>query len=145
MMACDVIGTLQLKSHILLSLLSVVLLNPPCFSLFLSTSVSTFFDLHTYSRQGRVLHILAAMKHQMPKLTMDCELWYGRGQYSLSYTMVSKTSFFSWDFLRYLLFFLSSPSARYSVWTNDSIEGWWPLMRCLSYRWRYISKIDTVI
>ena len=75
-------------------------------ALHLLSYFSILLDLHTYSRHGREINILTAMKHEMPKLTMDCELWYGRGQYSLSSAMITKNIFSSWDFLRYC-FYLS--------------------------------------
>ena len=86
--------------HILFALFIILLLLTP----YLSTSIHYFLDPLTYSRNGREINILSTMKLQMPYLIMDCELWYGRGQFSLSYAMVSKSIFFSWDFLRYLLF-----------------------------------------
>ena len=92
-MGCDVIGTFQLKLHILLCFFFY-------FLLFSSSQISFFFDLHTYSRHAREINIPAAMKREMPKIAMDCELWYGRGQYSLSSAMVSKNVFFHWDFMR---------------------------------------------
>ena len=113
--------------------------SPCCFSL------SPFFqhiifDYHTYSRHGREINILAAMKHEMPKMTMDCELWYGRGQYSLSSDLVTKNIFFCWDFLRYFFLLLFS-----TILLIFLITGWWRLILCLLQHWKYHSKIDTNI
>eukprot|EP00026_Physarum_polycephalum_P002644 Phypoly_transcript_02652.p1 GENE.Phypoly_transcript_02652~~Phypoly_transcript_02652.p1 ORF type:complete len:698 (+),score=61.56 Phypoly_transcript_02652:137-2095(+) len=58
----------------------------------------------TYSRHGREVELLPIYTKEMPKISIDCELWYGRGQYALSSELVSRNVPYSWDFLRMVTF-----------------------------------------
>lgn len=87
---------------------------------------NNWFDVCSYSRHGRDIAVLPSMVNQFPKMGIDYELWFGRGQFAYSYSLINHSPAIPWDHLRYnncLLFFFERIIIIIIIYYNDCFRG----------------------